>query len=332
MSAQAKNFTQLPNGFLFESKLTPQGKKLKLNGTQKFMMICLEAYMKRQGTKEVQISLKQFASWMNSDVKTVSNNQKKLEAMGLIVTRSPYKEDGSQETTYWMLIEQFEFEVKEAEQEKQQESDLDPIGKIPVPPTEKNPIPYGKNSDRVLEKTESKDNTLLNNPLNTINNTSDINKTDIEAEIRELTYECFGSKANKERYDITIQIYKLFSKNPNFSKTLFEGVLLSVYEKLDTIDNYKNYLSSSVKKAINDSIIGVDSNKPNKQEKRPTSPKKVVRKEIAPKWLDKQKENDEKYKKENEEAESDPTWLEIKAKMKAELMQLDQDLKQGVQN
>lgn len=315
MSTQAKNFTQLPNGFLFESKLSPQGKKKKLNSTQKFMMICLEAYMRREGNKEVQISLKQFAGWMNSDVKTVSNNQKKLEAMGLIATRSPYKEDGSQETTYWMLMEQFEFELKEVEE---QENVSEPIGEIPVPPTGKNPIPYGKNSDTLQEKTESKDNTLLNTSLNTKLNTSF--SIDIESELNDLAFRVFGERMTPTIKSNIISIYKKHCKDNKFNLEMYESILEEVSQQTNITSFYKYLLAS-----VENELAGKPS--PAKKDFTSNKPKKVVRKELVPKWLG--KETSEEERKQKEEYHNSAEWLAKKADMEAKLKALDKELKAG---
>jgi hypothetical protein len=117
-----------------------------------------------------------------------------------------------------------------------------------------------------------------------------------------------------------ISIYKKHCKDNKFNLEMYERKLEEVSQQTNITSFYKYLLAS-----VENELAGKPS--PAKKDFASSKPKNIVRKEIAPNWLDKQKENDEKYKKQNEEAESDPTWLEEKARMKAELMQLDQDLK-----
>jgi len=281
-----KNFSAQPNNFLHDENKEHQLTQLLKNPTEKLIVIVIDGLQKKFG-KNFQKSAKQLAAMCLCARSTFINNIEKLIDRG-IITKHVVKTDAKEnETTYWTLNFEFDFEI---------ESDN------PLSENETRVIP---NPDNGYTESGQKEDTLKDIKDNLKDNKS------YNPKISELVNEYMPNQYDEKG---------LLAINKTFDKLLSKNITIERCEQLIELmsQRYIKSLNGFLHWLLNEETTKPNTLMPEKEEKL-KAPTKITRKELVPQWLKDKKEGKEPKKVEKYDAE---TWEKMKAEMEAKLKAL----------
>jgi hypothetical protein len=283
-NVQFIDFTQVPNGILLGFDIDFK------NPLDENLYIKVNAIVAKGKEKVFQISRNQMAKLCRVSAPTLDKAVERLSKMGLIKTWSQKKEGSKEnEVLFWQLLEAFTFQEKEVEKE------INNPTKDSLAPLVKNLYNPTKESLESFNTSNTNINTLNTNKATSINFDETINRY----------------MPNKFDAKSLLIINKWLNKLVSKKVTNERIEQLIEFMATRTIDKLEGFMKW---------LVGYELEKPNElqaeKEEKLKAPKKIIRKEVVPQWLQDKKEGKEPKKV---ELYDDATWAVMKAEMEEKL-------------
>lgn len=220
-----KNFSAQPNNFMHDENKEHQLTQLLKNPTEKLIVIIIDGLQKKYG-KNFQKSAKQLAAMCLCARSTFINNIEKLIERG-IITKHVVKTDAKEnETTYWTLNFEFDFEIESDNPLSENETRV-------IPNSDNGYTESGQKEDALRDIKDSKKDIASSN-------------SDIDYLINDI----FKDKLTDQQKASVHRVYEMFSNELNIN--VYKRVLIDFKNKMHIVtSSFEGLLKKFVKDELN---------------------------------------------------------------------------------